>query len=274
MDSKDTEIAALERKLLIVKLIQEYYKKVPDDDSTFFWAFELEPYGLLKDIAALYRSLEKIKKELTPYFNYSITQSYESGEPLEILTTSIDDWKRYYKYADGIEHEMQQIKDGVVRHKFETPSSEISSTASLVINGQTKESHFIKTLDPKLKIESSGKGKKLFIQLHKKRPWIEIGLLSSGKVKTFLFLYNFDQDPTRPYDPKLILMNTIYNKALKGNLLEINENAREKEMAQKVINAVKEIQRIKDLQGYIKFVWHPTYKNPRSVQMLIQKKSG
>ena len=71
---------SLEKRLLIIKLIQEALEKNPASDHVIFSISELNKHPILRDLDGLKMALEKIQRELNNDFKYQIaTNSVPSG---------------------------------------------------------------------------------------------------------------------------------------------------------------------------------------------------
>jgi|SRR6185437_4929732 len=70
MKSNHTDGRGLQRRRLLIELIQQRLKEKTEADSVVFELSELKKYPLLNDLDALERALVKIKEDLKPDFDF------------------------------------------------------------------------------------------------------------------------------------------------------------------------------------------------------------
>lgn len=183
---------------------------------------------------------------------YGDKDSIESRKLIEDISVELNEKLKHLRES----HILEKINEG----------NRVKKTKKEEVN----EEGYKTTLKIKLKKETTKRGDKLFIQLYDRTKWVEIGLLSSGKVKMFLHLYNFDADIEKGYKPPIHTIIGLYKKAIEKDIPIKDRPTNDLGEITKVENQVKEFQRI--LTGNIKFIWKPNSKYKNTVQMIIDDK--
>ncbi|MFA6407521.1 MAG: hypothetical protein WCV80_02335 [Candidatus Paceibacterota bacterium] len=116
MKDVDSMEKHVERKLLIAQLAQRFFNESPGSKDVIIWEFQITDFDpLLKDKNTFLIAMERVVEELVPGFEVITTEYFHDDG---LISITMDDPKRLYKYIAEKEVELAEIKRKTSRHAF------------------------------------------------------------------------------------------------------------------------------------------------------------
>jgi hypothetical protein len=107
----------VERKLLVARLTQRFFKEQPGSKSVYIWGSDIVGFSpLLEDVGTFFVAVERVVDELAPGFEIVISE-YRGG-PDELICITMDDPKRLDRYMAEKEVELAEVRKETSRHAF------------------------------------------------------------------------------------------------------------------------------------------------------------
>lgn len=106
----------VERKLLIAQLAQRFFNESPGSKDVIIWEFQITDFDpLLKDKNTFLIAMERVVEELAPGFEVITTEYFHDDG---LISITMDDPKRLYKYIAEKEVELAEVRKEINRRSF------------------------------------------------------------------------------------------------------------------------------------------------------------